>query len=324
MQSRQRELLSAEAHDVTNRVPLAGLFDKSVLITGATGLIGRNLMATIAAAGGRPDALARGDAITPITSKCDYIIHAAGYAQPSRFLADPMGTAHVNTTMLMQLIGVLKPKGRLLFLSSSEVYSGNPRGLHNEGDTGAINFTHPRSIYVHSKMCGEAICKSAAVAGKNVVVARVCSVYGPGAADGDTRVVSEFITQALRDGVVEPKDGGAARRNFCYVGDAVEMLLNIMLSGQRGVYNVGGVGETTILGLARRVADLTRAQTRSAYKNHKVYSQQAAEGAPAHVGVDISRYQQEFGPKTFMRLEEGLARTIEWHRTMVHADGVAA
>jgi nucleoside-diphosphate-sugar epimerase len=39
-------------------------------------------------------------------------------------------------------------------------------------------------------------------------------------------------------------------------------------------------------------------------------------GAPAAVELDLSRYEQEFGPKSFVLLEEGLARTIAWHRAL--------
>lgn len=319
------DLLAANAERVRKAVSLAPMAGKTVLVTGASGLIGVNLHRTLTDAGVAvtvPKARC-----APVSGLFDYIIHAAGYAQPAKFLADPMGTAAVNTTMLMGLLDRLAPGGRLLFLSTSEIYSGNPRNLHNENDVGTTTPFHPRSIYIDSKRCGEAICFNARQSGKHAVIARVSSVYGPGVRKDDTRVMSELIHQALMYGEIALKDGGTARRVFLYVTDAVEMLLNILLHGEQAVYNCGGhayntgrngvtwgnmIGEMSISTLARKIGERLKVPVRT-----QTLGRAAPEGAPSHVGLDMSRYLREFGEKEYVDIDVGLPLTIEWHRELL-------
>lgn len=316
-------LLAANSARVRKAINLAPMAGRSLLLTGASGLIGVNLHQTLNDAGVHVTPART----APIIGQYDYIIHAAGYAQPARFLADPMGTAAVNTTMLMALLDRLAPGGRLLFLSTSEIYSGNPRGLHNENDIGTTAPYHARAIYIESKRCGEAICYEARRSGKNAIVSRVSSVYGPGVRKGDTRVMSELIHQALMYGEITLKDGGTARRVFLYVSDAVEMLLNMLVHGEQPIYNCGGhafntgrngvtwgnmIGEMSIITLAKKIGEVIKVPVRVPALGHA-----AAVGAPVHVGLDMARFIREFGDKQFVDIDEGLPLTIQWHRELI-------
>src|SRR5690242_11215459 len=155
---------------------------KTLLLTGATGLIGTSLQRLIpltinSHCFGRlsfPDEKSWNS-----LPKYDYIIHAAGYASPAMFSKEPMETAYLNTTALMLLLKKLKPGGRLLFLSTSEVYSGCITKVHAEDDIGTTTPQSPRAIYIESKRCGEAICHIARASGINAISARVSLAYGP-------------------------------------------------------------------------------------------------------------------------------------------------
>lgn len=329
-------LLDQNAEAALKRINHAPLAKRAVLLTGATGLIGQNLARTLTRAGAK--VVTPGRTLPPLSGSYDFIIHAAGYAQPAKFMADPMGTISVNTTMLMDLLQRLSPQGRLLFLSTSEVYSGSTRGTHTENDIGTTNPAGSRAPYIEAKRCGEAICHAARVDKKTAIIARVSSVYGPGVKAKDTRVMSQFIDTALNDGEIVLKDGGTARRVFLYVSDAVEMLLNILISGEGAVYNVGGSphgsngnlnNETAILTLARKIGEIIKVPvkmpggTKFAYQTRIVGA--GVPGAPDHVAVDIGRWTREFGDKEFIGLDDGLRRTIAWHRALAGEKvGVAA
>lgn len=325
-------LLERNAEEALRRIDAKRLAGKAVLLTGATGLIGVNLAAALTRAGAKMTTPKR---TMPMVGTYDFIVHAAGYAQPSRFLADPMATIAVNTSMLIDLLGRLKPEGRLLFLSTSEVYSGGSRSLHREEDIGATNPAHARGCYIESKRCGEAIVHAAREGGKIAMIARVSSVYGPGVRAKDGRVMSQFIDSAIRDEEITMKDGGAARRIFLYVSDATEMLLNILVHGEGAVYNVGGPatfqsknvsGEVAILQLARKIGDIMKVPVRapSAGGNAARSTGHGMPGAPAHVGLDLSRYLREFNKETWVSMDDGLRRTIEWHRQLSGAKAMVA
>ncbi len=290
----------------------------ATLITGATGLIGSNLARLLPgsaqlARADLPDARAWRD-----LPQFDTIIHAAGYAAPARFLDHSVETAFLNTTALQILLSKLRPTGRLLYLSSSELYTGSTRIACTESDIGTTTPQHARAIYIESKRCGEAICSAARHHGQNAITARVSSAYGPGCRRADKRVMSEFIDAALLHHRIELRDGGSARRAWLYISDLCSMLLTILERGTQSLYNVGGIDEMSILTLAKKIADQTGAGLRVPRGMGT-----ALEGSPSHIRLDMSRFIREFGEPLLTPFDEGLRETISWHRALhgalVHA-----
>lgn len=294
--------------------PLVAMRGKKVLVTGATGMIGRVICAALKAFGDIKvvEADSSWGIMECLKVNAPFVIHAAGSAEPSRFLAAPMDTIDVAVNWTAKLARALPKSGRMIFLSSSEVYSGSPRQRHAEDDIGQTGPAHLRGCYIEGKRCGEAVVHAARAAGKQVTAARVSLSYGPGVKIGDTRVLNQFITEALKGGRIVLQDGGQARRTYCYVSDTVELLLRILMTGREAVYNVGGEGETTILSLARRIA----AQMKDVEVKVPRGMGAANSGAPAHVSLDMSRTKQEFKKFRFVPLETGLADTIAWHRAL--------
>lgn len=266
-----------------------------LLLTGATGLIGSNLITSC------PEEI-------EITSckrdempyeMFDYIIHTAGYAQPAKFLADEIATIAVNTTMTMELFKRLKSDGKFLYISTSEVYNG-AKPPHKETDIGTTDPTHPRACYIESKRCGEAICMAYQRLGYDVKIARLSLTYGA-TRKGDTRALNHFVEQA-RTGKIQLMDKGEAKRTYLYVEDAVKILWDILLKGTQTIYNVGGTSKTTIAELAQTIGRLTGAEV--------LLGEKGLDGAPDDVCLDISRILDEFGSREFTSLEDGLKKML--------------
>lgn len=285
---------------------------KTALVLGASGLIGEAICQSLGKTADIHIAQRSQPILKGQIAAADYIVHAAGYAQPQKFMADPLETIRLNTSVVLDIVNNMKPEARFLYLSTSEVYSGSSKILHHEEDIGTTRPTNARGCYIESKRCGEAIVHAARNRNIHPMIARVSLVYGPGTRLDDKRVLNEFVMQAARGEQIMLKDGGSARRTYCYISDATEMLVNILLKGKQDVYNVGGMGEISIYGLARKIAELAGTSIKVPRN-----SGQAIEGAPAHVGLDINRYIREFGAKNFVPLEDGLAKTIEWYRKLM-------
>jgi nucleoside-diphosphate-sugar epimerase len=330
------ELLKADAVRVVSSVDWSALDGAHILVSGASGLIGSHLVATICEfhRGGLDVALSavvhrppaahltqllaqcdasvithelRGHGAVDCRRPVDLAIFAAGSAQPSVFTSDPIGTIAINTSGLLAVAACVRPGGTLLYLSSSEIYSGLPAMAAKESDIGRTTPTHPRAAYIEGKRCGEALCSALARQELSTRIARVSSAYGPGVALGDTRVMSQFIDSALSTGSIRLRDSGQASRKYCYVTDVEELLWDVALRGEQPLYNVGGQSSTTIRELAELVGRLTNASVEVPATDDPL------AGAPSAVGMDLSRVTTEFGKSQYISLEEGLRRTIAWH-----------
>ena len=313
------------------------LFEKSILITGATGLLGTYLSSALAlkkkiGLGPRKIVVTskssnfqkgvpyiemldmiNGDIADPTfiksLSKFDVIIHAAGYGQPGKFLDQPLQTLALNSSSLIQLIDHLNNGGKFLFISSSEVYSGRLDVPFTENFLGTTNTDHPRAPYIEGKRCGEAIITTASKQlNFSGYIARLALAYGPGTRPGDTRVVNQLIFRALTEHKINLIDSGEAMRTYCYISDAVSMILRILDSNFPGIYNVGGVSRISIKDLAESIAAIIGVRVTVPPVSLEL------PGAPNDVWLDLNKTLSIVPNQNFLDLNSGLRRTIDWQR----------
>ena len=338
-------IMEADAQYLLKKVDPNHFKNKKILITGASGLIGLNLLAYFKAAKERYQGnlsvtgiihsepnemidyfasakgfgLIAGDLTDPEfiknIGKFDYIVHAASYGQPGRFMSDPIKTLKLNTVATFELFKLLEEGGSFLFISTSEVYSGNPELPYSEDQIGRTNTTHPRACYIEAKRCGEAICNSYRAMGVKANSARLALAFGPGTKEDDQRVLNVFIKRALLTDKLTMQDMGQAVRTYCYVTDAIEILLNILLTGKEAIYNVGGVEKITIASLAKDIAGYLGVPVQFPENI------QTMSDAPEDVSLDMSLVKNEFGKTSFVPFIEGLKKTIEWQKSLHRKDG---
>jgi len=333
------DVIARDAAQICQRVSLDQLAGKTVLITGASGLIGTYFLATLAhlKQNGMPvqavaqvrsepaphtaEILRRGGfqiakvnvadhAECASLPKADLIIHAAGCAQPLVFMANPAATYQLNTTATATLLQKLNAGGSFLFLSSTEVYNGLTNKLATEADIGTTTPAHPRACYIEGKRGGETICHAFRRQGVRATSARLAMTYGPGTRKGDQRAMNSFIEKALCQGKIELLDAGRAIRTYCHVSDAVELMWHAALHGMQPVYNIGGHSIVTIGELAKRVGQITGVPVFFPANSDEI------AGAPGEVRLDLTRAETEFKKNRYVNLEDGLRATIEWQRQL--------
>ena len=239
------------------------LRNKTVLITGATGLIGQALVNRLLKLDVKIAAVVRSlkkandlfGAEAPISyivsdvTELDikpydfsYIIHAASNTSSKAFVENPVGvinTAIIGTQKTLEIARLSKVQG-YLYLSSMEVY-GTPdtddkiSELHSTD----LNTMAPRSAYPESKRMCECLCASyASQYGVPAKVVRLAQTFGPGVQYDDGRVFAEFARCVIEERDIVLHTKGETKRNYLYTEDAVDAILTVMLDGNVGeAYN---------------------------------------------------------------------------------------
>ena len=336
------EILIRNANKIIKDVDLSEIEGKSILVTGASGIIGLHLLysfyqfkklynISVEVTGivyhELPSYLSfleksgfkfkRGNLadsnFSKTLPKADIIIHAATYGQPGAYLSDKIGTLKLNTSLTIEILNKLNPDGKFLFMSSSAVYIGLNNTPFNEEQIGISNTNHPRSCYIEGKRCGEAICEAYRDRGIKAKSVRLSLAYGPGTKIGDKRVLYNFIEKGLSFGEIKLLDSGRAKRTYCYITDSIKMILNILFYSKHSVYNVGGDSDTTIAELAQLIGTKLRVPV--------IIPEESADsiktkGAQTDDKLNLKRYFGEFGNINFIGLDEGLDRTIQWQKQL--------
>lgn len=273
--SMSEDILQEDLESIAQKFPFADeLQGKTVLVTGATGLIGSQVVGAllsmnrlrstgvkvIAFARSREKAekvfgtllegedlsLALGDVNQPISLEepVDYIVHGASATSSQYFVSHPVetiSTALDGTRHVLELAKQKQVRG-LVYLSSLEVY-GTPAadaGLIGESYSGYLDPLQVRSSYSEGKRMAECLCAAyASEYGIPVKVARLSQTFGPGVAYNDGRVFAEFARCAIEGRDIVLHTAGNTVRSYCYSRDAVNALLYILLRGNSGeAYNV--------------------------------------------------------------------------------------
>jgi len=338
MSQAQLKIIDDDINKILNSKFLKELNQKSILITGGSGLIGTYLLRTLVLLKKsglnikistiikskkekffdliceKKVKIIKSDLSKDFSKKIkfyDIIIHAAGYAQPKKFNAEPEKTLILNTFSTLKLLKRVKLNGKFLFISTSELYSGNKK-INNEKNIGNINTDHPRSSYVHSKILGETICNFFKKKKIRTYCARVSLAYGPGNKKDDKRVLYEFINQILKKREISIKSGFKNIRTYCYILDTIEILFKILLIGKHQIYNVGGKSQLSILDLAHKIKKIFNDKNIKIIKNNN----KNKDKAPVFVKTNISLIKKEFNKNKFININEGLIKTIQWQKML--------
>jgi nucleoside-diphosphate-sugar epimerase len=334
-------------NDVKNASEISGisaLYGKSVLVTGATGMICSCLIdilmyhnaynsgnITIYATGRSIDRLKakfisyEGSELLNFVEydvcesigfdiKTDYIIHGASNADPANMAKYPVETLKANVIGIDSLLqyGKTHDVSRVLYVSSSEMY-GQPDETVADGFTedfsGYVDYSNPRSCYPSGKRAAEVMCQSyISQYGMDIVIARPCHIYGPTMLKSDPRAISAFINNGVNKEDIVMNSTGELVRSHCYVADAASGILHVLVNGECGqAYNVADSRSIcSIAQLATYIADI--AGTKATFKQ-QTEAEQKSYIAKKHAILNTAKIEAT-GWKPLTHIEDGLKKTI--------------
>lgn len=309
-------------------IPWEALSGKTVLVTGATGLIGHavvtgllfasrqrglgikviSLVRDLARAETRFEGwLSDGDLsfvvgsveeLPYIDGPVDYIIHGASQTASRAFLSEPVETIRtsvIGTDKLLRLAREKRSAG-FVYMSSMEVY-GHPEKGHKvkESDSGSFDPLDLRCGYpIGKQLCENLVCAYAAEYGVRASIIRLAQTFGAGVNYNDSRIFAEFRRSVLEERDIVLHTKGETERSYLYVADAATAVLAVLLLGEPGeAYNAAD--ESTYCSIAEMAEKI------------------AAEGG-VRVVYDIQDEKKLGYPRpVYMDLDTSRLRSLGWH-----------
>jgi len=254
------------------------------------------------------------DVTFPLYLEVDEIYNLACPASPVQYQRNPTQTTKTSVSGAINMLGLAKRTGaKILQASTSEVYGDPEVSPQPETYWGKVNPIGIRACYDEGKRVAETLFFDYwRQYNLPIKVARIFNTYGPRMDKNDGRVVSNFITQALRGNDITIYGDGSQTRSFCYVDDLIDGLVKIMDTPDHviGPMNLGNPVEFSILELAELVLKYTGSKSRIVFQG-------LPQDDPKQRKPDISYAleQLEWSPKIF--LDEGLKATIAYFRNII-------
>ena len=256
----------------------------------------------------------RHDVTIPLYIEIDEIYNLACPASPIHYQHDPVQTTKTCVHGAINMLGLAKRTGaKIMQASTSEVYGEPERHLHVESYWGRVNPIGIRSCYDEGKRCAETLFLDYhRQHNLDIKIARIFNTYGPRMHANDGRVVSNFIVQALRGDDITIYGDGQQSRSFCYVDEMVDAFIRLMASDDDfiGPVNLGNPNEFTI----RELAEKTLAMVGS---TSSLINEPLPEDDPRQRQPNISLAKEKLGWEPVIMLDEGLAKTIEYFKSVL-------
>lgn len=303
------------------------------VVTGGAGFVGSHLCTTLLAAGtrvtcvddfctGTPRNVAhldgepgfrtvRADVTEPfdVREAADLVLHFASPASPADYLRLPLHTLETGSLGTRNALALARRHGaRFVLASTSEAYGDPQQHPQNEQYWGNVNPVGPRSVYDEAKRFGEAMTTAeAGTNGTDTGIVRLFNTYGPRMRGHDGRAVPTFVRQALAGEPLTVTGDGLQTRSLSYIDDTVRGILAMAASDLLGPVNIGNPDEISMLDLARKVIALSGSRSAVAFTERP--TDDPAVRCP---DITLARGKLQWEPQ--VPVDEGLSRTIAWHR----------
>ncbi|OGA26520.1 MAG: Vi polysaccharide biosynthesis protein VipB/TviC [Betaproteobacteria bacterium RIFCSPLOWO2_02_FULL_65_24] len=319
------------------------------LVTGAAGFIGSHLLETLLKLGqkvvgldnfstGRRENLmqvrrAVGDAIwrqvrfiegdirsleicRNACRSVDIVLHQAALGSVPRSIQDPLASHESNVTGFLNVLLAARDVGpqRFVYASSSAAY-----GDHSALPKVEERIGSPLSPYAVTKYANELYAEVfARCYGFNSIGLRYFNVFGPRQDPNGAyaAVIPKWITAMMRNETVCINGDGETARDFCYVDNAVQAnILAATVENSRAlnhIYNVA-LNERTSLNELYEALRRLLAPRYPGLRNASPVHREFRRGDVRYSQADISKAQRLLGYSPQWRVEQGLARTVEWY-----------
>ena len=288
---------------------------KRILVTGASGFIGRRCVPRLAARGYEVHAVtSRAAGADAVWHRCDlldgatgvaligrvrpsHLLHLAWIATPGVFWQSPLNQAWLSVST--QLAGAFYAGGGIRAVGTGTCAEYAPSASPCREDSTPLA---PNTPYGEAKAAMQQALAAAARGRGTWAWARLFFPYGPGEPAG--RFIPSVIDGLLRRIPVACSEGRQVR-DFVYADDVADACVALVDAETNGSYNVGsGQGRSLREVAAAIVAELGHGEL------VRFGERKTAVHEPPYLVADVSKTRSEIGWKAKLGLEEGIHMTI--------------
>jgi dTDP-glucose 4,6-dehydratase len=241
--------------------------------------------------------------------RVDYVFNFASPASPPQYMRLGIETLRVGSMGTENLLRIAENyNAGFLHASTSECYGDPLDHPQSESYWGNVNPIGPRSVYDESKRYAESLVMAFfRYRNVNTHLVRIFNTYGPRLNPEDGRVISNFMTQALRGVPLTIYGDGLQTRSFCYVSDLIEGIMRLSRSDEHLPVNIGNPSEFTVLECAQAILEVTGSASPLRYEP-------ALEDDPARRRPDITKARNLLAWEPKIELREGLQLSLPYFR----------
>jgi dTDP-glucose 4,6-dehydratase len=239
----------------------------------------------------------------------DFVFNFASPASPPQYMRLGIETLRVGSIGTENVLRIAENyNAGFLHASTSECYGDPLDHPQSESYWGNVNPIGPRSVYDEAKRYAESLVMAYfRYRNVNTHLVRIFNTYGPRLNPEDGRVISNFMTQALRGVPLTIYGDGSQTRSFCYVSDLIEGIERLSRTDEHLPVNIGNPSEFTVLECAQTVLEVTGSASPLRYEP-------ALEDDPSRRRPDITKARKLLGWEPRIALREGLELTLPYFR----------
>lgn len=213
------------------------------------------------------------DVVEKLTKDADLVIHMAAALGVENILKNPKESISTNFAgSEIVLNSAQKFDKRILIASTSEIYGKNSKQPLSELDDRVVGTPQKlRWSYSDAKALEEALAHSLYLTDQlKVTTVRLFNTVGPRQTGKYGMVIPRFVHSAIQNKPLEIFGDGYQSRVFCHVFDVVNAILSILNHNKSigEVFNIGGIGEISILELAKKVITVLNSKSEIIFKEY--------------------------------------------------------
>lgn len=256
----------------------------------------------------------RHDVVEPIRLDVDWVFNLACPASPIHYQFNPVKTVKTSVMGTLNMLGLAKRTGaRILQASTSEVYGDPKEHPQREEYWGHVNPIGPRSCYDEGKRVAETLMMDYHRQHRiDIRIVRIFNTYGPRMAEGDGRVISNFVVQALRGESLTVYGDGTQTRSFCYVDDLINGIMALMNYAEPDAHepvNIGSEDERTMLDVVGALGEILGRKLNVTFKP-------LPHDDPVRRKPDTTRAKKRLGWSARTSLYDGLSQTVAYFKSI--------